>query len=156
MLINFTKPLSVLANILALVIFMPGVAFATPLQLHTDSAAIFTQISTTTSDSAEFTEINLTPQQRQQLQGVRQRRNREIKAVLNSSQRTQLAHNLRAGNNMSQALAKLNLQPEQQDLVKAIVQFTNLKMKAILSKYSLQVGQNWHPSTTETSFDSLY
>jgi type II secretory pathway component PulF len=142
MLINFTKPLSVLANILALVIFMPGVAFAAPVELDTISGVIFAQSSTAASHSAAFDEINLTPQQRQKLQGVRQRRNREIKAVLNSSQRTQLAHNLRAGNNMSQAIETLNLQPEQQDLVKAIVQFTNLKMKAILSKYSLQVGYN--------------
>jgi Spy/CpxP family protein refolding chaperone len=135
MLINFTKPLSVLANILALVIFMPGIAFAAPVQLDTHSDAIVAQVNTVASHSPAFDEINLTPQQRQKLQGMRQRRNREIKAVLDSSQRTQLARNLRAGNNMSQALETLNLQPEQQDLVKVIVQFTDLKMKAILSKY---------------------
>jgi predicted PurR-regulated permease PerM len=129
-----TKRLSMLVTILALVFFMPGIVLAVPIQIDTIHTAILAQAAT--SDS----EINLTPQLRQQLQGVRQRRNREIKAVLDSSQRAKLAHNLR-GNDISQALETLDLQPEQQDLVKTIVQFTNLKMKAILSRHPVQVDQ---------------
>ncbi|MHC5833130.1 MAG: hypothetical protein ACYT04_98380, partial [Nostoc sp.] len=91
---------------------------------------MFPQTTKTASYSTSSV-INLTPQQSQQLQAVRQRRNREIEAVLNTSQRVQLAHNLRAGKNMNQALETLNLQPDQQELVKAIGQFTNLKMKAV-------------------------
>ncbi|MEH1846635.1 MAG: hypothetical protein V7L25_16975 [Nostoc sp.] len=72
---------------------------------------------------------------------MRQRRNREIEAVLNTSQCAQLTHNLRAGNNINQALEKLNLQPEQQEFVKVIVQFTNLKMKAVSSRRSLKIVQ---------------
>ncbi|MCW5316337.1 hypothetical protein GTQ43_21705 [Nostoc sp. KVJ3] len=140
MAIHLTKRLSVFATILALVLSMPGIALAAPVQVHTTSAVIFAQISKTASYSTS-SEINLTPLQSQQLQAVRQRRNREIEAVLKTSQRAQLNHNLRAGNNMNQALQHLNLQPEQQELVKAIVQFTNLKMKAILSRYSLKIVQ---------------
>ncbi|MEA5503121.1 hypothetical protein VB735_08380 [Halotia wernerae UHCC 0503] len=142
MVINFTKRLSVLTvTIFALITFMPGIAWATPGQLHVASSIVFAQVTNAASNFASFSDVNLTPQQRQQLQGVRQRRNREINAVLNSSQRTKLAHNLRSSNDINQALEALNLQPEQQELVKAIVQFTNLKMKAILSRHSIQVGQ---------------
>ena len=140
MAIHLTKRLFVFAAILALVLFMPGIALAAPVQLHTTSGVIFTQTTKTTSYSTS-SEINLTPLQSQQLQAVRQRRNREIEAVLNTSQRAQLTHNLQAGNNINQALVKLNLQPEQQELVKAIVQFTNLKMKAISSRHSLKIVQ---------------
>ena len=139
MAIYLTKRLSMFANILALVLFMPGIALTAPVQINTPSGVIFTQTTKTTNYSTS-SEINLTPLQRQELQAVRQRRNREIEAVLTSSQRAQLTHNLRAGNNINQALEKLNLQPEQQDLVKAIVQFTNLKMKAVSSRHLLKIG----------------
>ncbi|MBC6434125.1 hypothetical protein FM036_27290 [Nostoc sp. HG1] len=137
MAIHLTKWLSVFAAILALVLSMPGIALAAPVQLHTISGVISAQ-TTKTATYSTSSEINLTPLQRQELQAVRQRRNREIEAVLNTSQRTQLNRNLRDGNKMNQALQKLSLQPEQQDFVKAIVQFTNLKMKAILSRHSLK------------------
>ncbi|MEI1375668.1 hypothetical protein PQG02_03245 [Nostoc sp. UHCC 0926] len=140
MAIHLIKRLSVFAVILAIFLLMPGIALAAPVQLHTTSGVIFTQTTKTTSYSTS-SKINLTPLQSQQLQAVRQRRNREIEAVLNSSQRAQLTHNLRAGNNINQALVKLNLQPEQQELVKAIVQFTNLKIKAVSSRHSLKVEQ---------------
>ncbi|MEH1935368.1 MAG: hypothetical protein V7L14_17060 [Nostoc sp.] len=138
MAIHLTKRFFVLVNILLFVLFMPGIALAAPVQLHTTSSVIFAQTTKTASYSTS-SEINLTPLQSQQLQAVRQRRNREIEAILNTSQRDQLTHNLRAGKNMNQALEKLNLQPEQQELVKAIVEFTNLKMKAISSRHSLKI-----------------
>lgn len=139
--INLTKRLFVLANILFLVLFLPRISLAAPVQLHTNYGNIFAQAANPVIYSAATADINLTPQQRQQIQAVRQRRNKEINTVLNSSQRTQLAQKLRSGNNIYQALETLKLQPDQQDIVNAIVQFTNLKMKAILSRYSLQVGQ---------------
>lgn len=140
MAIYLTKRLSMFANILALVLFMPGIALAVPVQINTTYGVIFPQ-STKTASYSTSSEISLTPLQRQELQAVRQRRNKEIAAVLNSSQRDQLNHNLRAGNNIKQALEKLNLQPEQQDLVKAIVQFTNLKIKAISSRHLLKIAE---------------
>ncbi|MBD2679537.1 MULTISPECIES: hypothetical protein [Nostoc] len=141
MAILLTKRLFVLSNILAFILFMQGIALAAPVQLNTNSSILVAKTIKATSDSNSISEINLTPQQRQQLQGIRQRRNKEIQAVLNSSQRAQLARNLRAGNDINQALKKLNLQPEQQELVDAIQKFTNLKMKAILSRYLLKVNQ---------------
>ncbi len=139
MAIYLTKLLPVFANILALVLFMPGIALAAPVQINTTSGVIFAQATKTASYSTS-SEINLTPLQRQELQAVRQRRNREIEAVLNSSQRVQLTHYLRGGNNINQALERLNLQPDQQELVKVIMQFTNLKMKAISSKNLLKIS----------------
>ncbi len=130
---NFTKRVTILATILALIFFMPGIVLAAPTQFDAINTTILA--TATTLD----TELDLTPQERQELQAVRQRRNREILAVLDLSQRAQLAHNLRHGNNFNQALEKLNLQSEQEDLIKAIMQLTNLKLKAILSRRLLPV-----------------
>lgn len=141
MVINFPKWLSVLANILALVIFMPGIALATPLQIHANSSVIFTQYSQAKSNLIAYSDADLTPQERQQIQALRQRRNKEIKTILSSSQRDKLKEQLRAGNNISQALESLELYPDQQKMIKAVMQLINLKMKAILSRHSLQVGQ---------------
>ncbi|WP_221643113.1 hypothetical protein, partial [Nostoc sp. 2RC] len=131
----------VLFNILAFIFFIPGIALAANVQLNITSSNLVAKTTKAVSDSTLISDINLTPQQRQQLQGIRQRRNKEIQAVLNSSQRAQFARNLRAGNNINQALKTLKLQPEQQELVDAILKFTNLKMKATLSRYSLKVNQ---------------
>ncbi|BAZ53180.1 hypothetical protein NIES4103_58520 [Nostoc sp. NIES-4103] len=128
-------------TIFTVLIFMPVSALATPVQFHATSGVIFAQTTKVASQSTSFSEINLTPQQLQQLQAVRQRRNREIKAVLNSSQLTKITHNLHSGQDINQALKTLNLQPEQQELIEAILKFANLKMKAILSRNPLTLGQ---------------
>ncbi|MDZ8051940.1 MAG: hypothetical protein RMX63_10830 [Aulosira sp. ZfuCHP01] len=129
-----TKQIFVLVTIITLVFFAPAIALATPTQHEGSHTIIIAQAATSSL------ELDLTPQERQQLQAVRQRRNKEIKAVLNSSQRAQLAQHLRHGNNLNQALEKLNLRSEQKDFVKAIMQLTNLKIKAILSRHSLTLG----------------
>jgi hypothetical protein len=72
----------------------------------------------------------LTPQKRQQLQGIRQKRNREINAVLNSEQKQSLSRNIHRGDNLNQALEKLKLEPQQQKMVQAIRQLSDLKMQA--------------------------
>lgn len=141
MVINFPKWLSVLANILALVIFMPGIALATPLQLHANSSVILTQSSLASSYLISYSEADFTPQERQQIQALRQRRNKEIHKILTASQRDKLKESLQAGNNIYQALENLDLHPDQESMIKAVMQLTNLKMKGILSRHSLQIGQ---------------
>jgi molecular chaperone GrpE (heat shock protein) len=138
MVINFSKWLSLLANILALVIFMPGIALAIPLP---NSSVILTQSSQAASYLGSYPEADFTPQERQQLQALRQRRNKEIKGILNSSQGDKLKEMLQAGDNINQALESLDLHPDQQSMIKAVMQLTNLKMKGILARHSLQIGQ---------------
>ncbi len=123
MAINWIKRVFVLATILAIVLLLPGIASAAPEAVDFSNSAIVSP------------EINLTPQQRQQLQAVRQGRNRDIQGMLDSSQRGKLAKNLHAGNNLNQALESLDLQPDQQQMLKAIVQISNLKMKAISGRF---------------------
>ena len=123
MAINCIKQVFVLATILAIVLLLPGIASAAPEAVDFSNSAIVSP------------EINLTPQQRQQLQAVRQRRNRDIQGMLDSSQRAKLAKNLHAGNSLNQALESLDLQPDQQQMLKAIVQISNLKMKAISARF---------------------
>ena len=142
MAIHLIKRLSVFASILAFVIFIPGIALATPVQINPTTSIILAKIANTTTVSSLFSDTDLTPQQQQQIQAVRQRRNREIGAVLNSAQRTQLSHNMRSGDDINQGLEKLNLPPEQKDLINAIMKFTNLKMQAISSRHSLQIEKN--------------
>ncbi|AFZ27075.1 hypothetical protein Cylst_5025 [Cylindrospermum stagnale PCC 7417] len=130
--INLTKCFSVLLSILAFFILLPGIALAAPVQIHANAGMIIAQ---STNKSASASELNLTPQHRQQLQAVRHRRDKEIQAVLTSLQRSNFAHNLKAGKNYYQALEALDLKPEQRDLIKSIMQFTNLKLKAVSSRF---------------------
>ncbi|OUL23286.1 hypothetical protein BV378_21610 [Nostoc sp. RF31YmG] len=131
---KFTKIIFVLVTIVTLSLLIPAIALATPTKIEGINTIIIAQAATSSL------ELDLTPQERQQLQAVHQRRNKEIKAILDSSQRAKLAQHLRHGNNLNQALEKLNLRSEQKDFVKAIMQLTNLKIKAILSRHSLILG----------------
>jgi DNA-binding CsgD family transcriptional regulator len=92
-------------------------------------------------DNIKFPEGDFTPQENQALQAIRQRRNKEIAAILDLSQRNLLAHKLHNGNNIDQALEALNLSSEQRELVDSINAFTNLKLKGIVSRHSLLDSQ---------------
>jgi hypothetical protein len=129
MTINFIKRVFFLATILAVVLLLPFIASAAPEPFDFSKSTIVSQ-----TPNSSF-EINLTPQHRQQLQAVRQGRNREIKAMLDSSQRAKLAKTLHAGNSFNQALESLDLQPDQQEMLKAIVQISNLKIKALSARF---------------------
>jgi hypothetical protein len=143
MAINFPKwlSLSLIATILALVLLMPSIALAAPFGFHAPSKAIISPavnvVANLVTNYPNLSDLDLTPLQRQQLQAVLQRRNKEIAAVLNPSQLAQLQHKLHSGNSFNQALVALDLEPEQQHLIKAIEQFTTLKLKATLTRYSL-------------------
>ena len=88
-------------------------------------------------DSISLSENDLTPQEHQALQGIRQRRNREIAAILDLSQRNQLINKLHNGNNLDQSLETLNLTSQQRELINSITTLTNLKLKGIFSRHSL-------------------
>ena len=88
-------------------------------------------------DSISLSENDLTPQEHQSLQGIRQRRNREITAILDLSQRNQLINKLHNGNNLDQSLETLDLTSQQRELINSITTLTNLKLKGIFSRHSL-------------------
>jgi hypothetical protein len=134
MTICFAKRFFVLSAILISLLFLPGIALASSVQLNVIPMLIFAQGGKADSD------IIITPQVRQKLQGARQRRNRDIEAALTSSQQAQLSQQLSSGNDFNQALEQLKLQPEQREMIKAILQIYNLKMKAISSEYSAQAS----------------
>jgi hypothetical protein len=130
--------LPLFAIILVVFLLMPGIASAAPFGFNYPAAkAIIDPAGHIVTDYPNLSELDLTPMQRQQLQGMLQRRNKEMAEVLTSSQRTELQHQLHSGHSLLQALLKLDLQPEQEHLIKAIEQFTNLKIKAALTRYSL-------------------
>jgi sensor c-di-GMP phosphodiesterase-like protein len=141
MAIQLIKRLSVFLSILAFVIFIPGIALATPIEKDSNSSITISQTININTESSLFSNTHLTPQQQQQIQAVRQRRNREIEAILNTSQQGELVQYIRAGNDIYQSLEKLNLSPEQQDLINSIQEFTNLKMEAISSRYSRKITE---------------
>jgi hypothetical protein len=134
MTISFAKRFFVLSAIVISLLFLPGIALASSVQLNVIPMLIFAQGGKADSD------IIITPQVRQKLQGVRQRRNRDIEAALTSSQQAQLSQQLISGNDFNQALEQLKLQPEQREMIKAIWQISNLKIKAISSEYSAQAS----------------
>jgi Spy/CpxP family protein refolding chaperone len=95
-----------------------------------DSQVILIANQENTKESNIF-EIDLTPQERQKIQAIRQRRNRDILAILDENQRQDLASSLHQGSKFYQAISELNLSSEQRDLIKAIFDFTNSKVRAI-------------------------
>ena len=80
---------------------------------------------------------DFTPQEKQKIQGLLQRRNKEISKILDSSQQQKLAHELHQGSSLEQGLNAVNLSPEQRDLVNSINVFTNLKVKGIMAHHQL-------------------
>ncbi|ALB39303.1 MULTISPECIES: hypothetical protein [Nostocales] len=126
---KLTQRLLTLALIFAITFFSWEVPLARASHLFTNSGEI--------SDNIKLSEYDFTPQENQALQGIRQRRNKEIAAILDLSQRDLLAHELHNGDNIDQALAALDLSSEQRELVNSINVFTNLKLKGIFSRHGL-------------------
>ncbi|MEM7716810.1 MAG: hypothetical protein AAF349_25195, partial [Cyanobacteria bacterium P01_A01_bin.68] len=128
-----------LAAILTIVLSFSKVTFAASVEVDTKLFAVNTQEYSLLTRLNSYSATELTPQISQQLQGIRHRRSREIKAVLTSSQLIELEHSLRYGDTLNQAIEKLDLQSAQRELIQAIVQLADLKMKAVLSKSSLLI-----------------
>ena len=126
---KLTQRFLTLALIFAVAFFSWKVPFASANHFFSNSGEI--------SDNIKLSEYDFTPQENQALQGIRQRRNKEIAAILDLSQRDLLAHELHNGDNIDQALEALNLSSEQRELVNSINVFTNLKLKGIFSRHSL-------------------
>ena len=126
---KLTQRFLTLALIFAVAFFSWKVPFASANHFFSNSGEI--------SDNIKLSEYDFTPQENQALQAVRQRRNKEIAAILDLSQRDLLAHKLHNGNNIDQALEALNLSSEQRELVNSINVFTNLKLKGIFSRHGL-------------------
>ncbi|MEM7727334.1 MAG: hypothetical protein AAF208_13345 [Cyanobacteria bacterium P01_A01_bin.45] len=142
MFINFKRYLFLLASILAITLSSPKFSLAASVEVDTTFLAVNTQAYSWVAKLNSYSAIELTPQISQQLQGIRHRRSREIKAILTSSQKIELEHYLRNGNTLSQAIDKLDLQPRQIELIQAIVKLTDLKIQATLSKYLDLTGQS--------------
>jgi len=121
----------VFATILAFILCFPKITVAAPAIFDANSTVIIAQGSRT------FSEYDLTPQFRQKLQGVRQRRNRDIIKVLTPSERNQLIRNLRAGDRLPPALDKLQLSSDKREMIQAIIKISELKTKSILSEYPI-------------------
>ncbi len=137
MIIKLKRRLFALLLIVFVALFLPEITAASANSYFNSSQAIFTSHSEDTKDTITFSEDDLTPQEHQKLQAVRQRRNNEILAVLSSAQRKQLAHYLHTGNDLNPALEALDLTSEQQEIINAVIEFTNLKLKLIFSNHAL-------------------
>ncbi|TAF03369.1 MAG: hypothetical protein EAZ77_17415 [Nostocales cyanobacterium] len=137
MMIKLTKRLLALVLVVTCTFFFPGITVASANNFFSSPQVIFTSSIEDTKDTITPSEDDLTPQERQKMQAVRQRRNKEILAALDSSQRQQLAHNLHNGSDFNQALEALDLSWEQRDLINAVIDFTNLKLKGIFAHHTL-------------------
>lgn len=126
-----------LRKILITIILIVAVIIITP----TNAAASFVPFShqwMISANSVDFlNEKILTPQARQELQAVRQRRNHEIIQIINQTQKAELDRYVRSGEDMETAVQKLNLDRNQWDTVQAIVELSRLKIKAILARHAL-------------------
>ncbi|NJL61703.1 MAG: hypothetical protein HC903_07575 [Methylacidiphilales bacterium] len=123
---------------------IPNNAIAVPAKLSINelsSNQLNTSNATPTAiiavSQTTFTEEKLTPQERQELQAVRQRRNRELIQILNKSQRKQLKHFLRSGQSLENSIEALDLERDQWDTIQAVLELSELKIKGILYRHSL-------------------
>jgi Spy/CpxP family protein refolding chaperone len=136
-----------LVTLLIVTLLTPNSAMAVPAklntnqlstnQLNTSNANPTAIIAVSLGNHTTFTEEKITPQERQELQAVRQRRNRELIQVLNKSQRRQLKHFIRSGQSLENSIEALDLEREQWDTIQAILELSELKIKGILYRHSL-------------------
>ncbi|MEO3703936.1 hypothetical protein [Trichormus azollae] len=140
MIIKLKRRLFALLFSVFVALLLPEITVVSANSFFNSSQVIFTSHSEDTKDTITFSEDDLTPQEHQKIQAVRQRRNKEILAVLNSAQRKQLAHYLHTDNDLNPALKGLDLTSEQQEIINAVIQLTNLKLKGIFSNHALLVG----------------
>ena len=126
MTLKFTKQFLTLLLVIFLTCFFPGVRLASAQSINS-SQLIITVPTEYTQNSVGFSEYDLTPQERQKLQALRQSRNKDILSVLDSQQRQKLAYYLHHGRKFHEAIEGLELSSEQQNLINAVIDFTNLK-----------------------------
>lgn len=137
MMIKFTKQLFTLLLVVCFTFFYPGIRVASANNSFSVPQVILTASKETTKDTITIFGGDLTPQERQKLQAVRQRRNKEVLAVLDSEQQKQFAQNLHDGSDFNTAIEAVELSPEQRDLINSIIDFTNLKLKGIFYEHEL-------------------
>lgn len=135
MVINFKKSLVVLATVIAVLFIAPRI----PVAFGTSLSANPTAVIATSYFNHALLPDKLTPQERQELQAVHQRRNREIIQVLNQSQRQQLEHYLRSGHSLEYSIEALDLERDQWDTIQAVLELSELKIKGILYRHSLPI-----------------
>jgi hypothetical protein len=137
---RFQRNIAIFFATLLIATFMfPNAVIAVPAKLsinqfNTSNANPTTVIAVS---HTTFTEEKLTPQERQELQAVRQRRNRELIQILNKSQRRQLKHFLRSGHSLENSIEALDLERQQWDTIQAVLELSELKIKGILYRHSL-------------------
>ncbi|MBF2063985.1 MAG: hypothetical protein IGS39_06100 [Calothrix sp. C42_A2020_038] len=131
MVVNLKKLLSILVLILVLSLMAPDIALGFP----TKFINVATVANVNSNQVWEYSQM--TPQEHQELQAIRQRRNREIAEVLNKSQLQQLEHYLRTGHDLEYAINTLDIDRDQWDTIQAIMELSALKTKSILHRHSL-------------------
>jgi predicted metallo-beta-lactamase superfamily hydrolase len=136
------------ASLAIAILVTPNIAMACPAKSNTKHFNTSTTanptaiIAVSLGNHTTFTEEKLTPQERQELQAVRQRRNRELIQTLNKSQRRQLKHFLRSGQSLENSIESLDLERDRWDTIQAILELSELKIKGILYRHSLPMEPN--------------
>ncbi len=145
--INSAKLLSAT---IALATLVPGIALTAPAQAQSGSTPSTTTApaSSTPTRSTSLRSSKLSPAQRQQLETLRQQRNKEIVGVLDQSQTTQYNQALASGKRPNQALQGLNLRADQKTSIQSIFSKYNDQMRAVVSQSPSQSAQ---PSSDPSS-----
>ncbi|MEH2462375.1 hypothetical protein [Nostoc sp.] len=144
--INSIKRLSVFSTIFAFATILHAVVLAAPPSSLVTPTALKTQLSPPSHQP-----IKLTNQQRLQIQGARQQRDKGIEALLNPSQTTKFKAALQSRQRVRTVLTHLNLNPDQQKQVQSILQTYNQQVKQILSSQASQSTSNPTAATPPTS-----
>ena len=135
--INSIKRLSVFSTIFAFATILHGSVLALPVPSSTTTPVLKTQTS-----PASHQKIKLTKQQRLQIQLARQKRDKDIQALLNPSQTTKFKAALQSRQRIRTVLTSLDLNQDQQKQVQSILQTYNQQVKQILSSQPSQSTSN--------------
>ncbi|MEH2448636.1 MAG: hypothetical protein V7K18_23510 [Nostoc sp.] len=144
--INSIKRLSVFSTIFAFSTILHAVVLAAPAPSSVSTPALTTQTS-----PASHQRIKLTNQQRLQIQVARQQRDKDIEALLNTSQDTKFKAAMQSRKKTMTVLQSLDLNQDQQKKVQSIWQAYKLQVKQILSSQASQPTSNPTAVTPTTS-----
>jgi hypothetical protein len=108
-----------------------GLAFLLPEAKITRQVGSYTALAANVIQGNNLGTKYVTPQQLQQQQAMRQRRNLEIQKVLNPHQQSDLKKLIHNGSSFNQAIAKLEISSQQREILRTIEQLYSLKLEAL-------------------------
>jgi Spy/CpxP family protein refolding chaperone len=118
--------LSLLASGIAFIALLPGLVLATHPVVAQTSSTTGTAMTVQQFRDRLFTGVNLTPEQKNKIQGIRETRRKRLKVALTTPQFSDLRNSMNSGKSLVEAVQSLNppLSEDQKQRITHILQDT--------------------------------